>query len=147
MCTMMNNNKMSPRKVSFNDRKQIKEVGTVENDERNSVWYTRQDLQEIRRDGTATKDAELCDAVFHTFDQQRQKQFITALLKTQTEHREMGMSDPKGLFQLSKAYSKKSKQEALKSARAQELEVKDYQEQHRRTLSAIDDCLELLGAL
>lgn len=136
--------KMS-RKVSFSEQKQIKEVDTVETDERNTVWYTRQDLQEIRRDETVTKDAGLCDALFHKFDQQRQKEFISALLRTQMEHRQMGVNDPKGLFQLSKAYSKKSKQEALKTARAHEKEVKSYLEQKQNTLSIIDDALDLLA--
>lgn len=144
MSTTTMSSKMS-RKVSFSEQKQIKEVDTVETDERNTVWYTRQDLQEIRRDETVTKDAGLCDALFHKFDQQRQKEFISALLRTQMEHRQMGVNDPKGLFQLSKAYSKKSKQEALKTARAHEKEVKSYLEQKQNTLSIIDDALDLLA--
>ena len=137
------------RKVSFNDCKQVTEVETVSNDERNTVWYTRQDLEEIRhacQNNTASeRNAEVdCDAVFHTFDQQRQKELTAAILKQQLEHRQLGMSDPKGLFQLSKAFSKKAKLDALKAGRAQANEVMTYREQQQQTINIIDDALELL---
>lgn len=65
----------------------------------------------------------------------------------QMEHQKMGMKDPRGLFQLSKALSKRSKELALKSAKAHEKEVQqDYLALNRKTMSIIDDALELLEA-
>lgn len=131
------------RKVRFNEEKQVKEFDIVENDDCDAVWYSSRDLQMIR-----SKDDELpssdCSAIFHKFDHQRQKEFIEALLRQQTEQQKLGMIDPKGLFQLSKAFSKKSKERALQSARAHEKEVKDFAEVKRKTIAVIDDALELL---
>lgn len=139
------------RKVRFCEDDQVEQVDIVENDDCDAVWYTRQDLQEIRRqessEGIKDDPAVDCDNVScFKFDQQRQKEFVSAVLKQQLEHKQMGMYDPKGLFQLSKAFSKKSRQEALKVARNQEKEVKVYLSEKERTLDILDDALELLAA-
>ncbi len=137
--------KKTKRTVRFSEEQQVQEYEIVDNDDRDSVWYSRRDLQAIRRQDEEVPSSSDCSAaVFHKFDQERQKEFIAALLRQQTEHQKMGMNDPKGLFQLSKAFSKKSKELALKSAQAHEKEVKDFMAVKRKTIAIIDDALDLL---
>lgn len=138
------------RKVRFNEERQIIEVDIVENDERDSVWYSPRDLQTLRRSQQEQDDlpSNDCSTLFHTFvDAKRQKEFVTMLLLHQLEHQKMGLTDPKGLFQVSKALSKRSKELALKAAQAHEKEVqKDNLSLNQKTMAIIDDALELLEA-
>ena len=144
------NDRKNTRKVRFDEEEQIVEVDIVENDERDSVWYSPRDLQALRRGQQEQDDlpSNDCSTLFHTFaDPQRQKEFVALILLQQMEHQRMGMKDPRGLFQLSKAFSKRSKELALKAAQAHEKEVQqDYISLNRKTMAIIDDALELLEA-
>lgn len=144
------NDRNNKRKVRFSEEERIVEVDIVDNDERDSVWYSARDLQALR--GSQQEQDDLpsndCSTLFHTFAApQRQKEFVTLFLLQQLEHQRMGMNDPRGLFQLSKAFSKRSKELALKAAQAHEKEVQqDNLSLNRKTMAIIDDALELLGA-
>ena len=50
--------------------------------------------------------------------------FVESLLAQQDENEKMGIDDPKGLFQLSRAGSKYSRQRAMKTANEQAEEAK-----------------------
>ena len=45
-----------------------------------------------------------------------QRDFVHGLLATQSEHQQLGIQDPRGLYQFSKACSKTSRQRAVEEA-------------------------------
>jgi hypothetical protein len=53
-----------------------------------------------------------------------QRDFVHGLLATQSEHQQLGIQDPRGLFQFSKACSKTSRQRAIEEARRLERQTK-----------------------
>jgi hypothetical protein len=67
-----------------------------------------------------------------------------ALLQQQNEHQQLGMQDPKGLFQFSRACSKKARQQALQQAREHEKEVQKLHQSTSTLDSVVGVCLELL---
>jgi hypothetical protein len=143
------------RRVSFSETDQIKIFNTVESEEKSSVWYTKKDLAAIRwqcsctvvDDETKALDNACEEAslpVISATYRRRQKEFVIALLQQQNEQKQLGMQDPKGLFQFSRACSKKARQQALQKAREHEKEVQKLH-QSTPTLDAIvGDCLKLL---
>lgn len=141
------------RRVSFSDMEHIQNIERVteaddagaENDTKNALWYSCQDLKVLRE--SQEKDSEACSAFFEPFGKQRQREFIAEILRQQNEHRLMGMVDPKGLFQVSKTFSKKSTQDARKSAKAHEQEVREYWEARNAfTMGILDEALDLLSS-
>jgi hypothetical protein len=137
------------RQVRFCETEQVKVVETVDNnDETSSVWYTRHDLANARSEDCSCKKQRrhldkaeetplmcICQLISDA-DRQRQRDFVMALLQQQVEHKQLGLQDPKGLFQLSRACTKKSRQQALQQGRQHEKEVLEE--------SAIDDALDVL---
>jgi hypothetical protein len=79
----------------------------------------------------------------------KRREFIETLLAQQWEHKQMGISDPKGLYQLSKACSKQSRLLAIRQAKEDAQQVKlEQQEKNRgvRYLARQLDCvLNLVG--
>jgi hypothetical protein len=137
------------RRVRFNDLEQVQEIDTsfaMEEHQKDVLWYSRQDLQALRDDRTKDSGCSDCSSLFAAFGERRQKEFINELLRQQKEHRLMGLCDPKGLFQLSRTYSKKSKQDAVNNARNQAQEVQEYlcTPSREKTLLILDDALGLL---
>lgn len=126
------------RSVRFSDRNEVTVVEAAEATAAD-LWYTEMDLEELKRGSCFNHDTEhsaflspySCDTV-----RRNRKEFVNALLQQQTETKMLGFEDPKGLYQFSKACSKKSRQRALREGRSMEEEVKEV----------IRDALDLLGA-
>ena len=96
----------SGSKVSFNDSNDTVVVVEKASGASNASWYTADEIRNFK--STSPKNGGDKSVI--------RQEFIRSLLKTQSEHREMGINDPKGLRQLSKACSKGSIKEALKRA-------------------------------
>jgi hypothetical protein len=146
-------NQQAERRVSFSKTEQVQMVETVENDEKSSVWYTRQDLllANILRSEDCScqqrlfdKDSPRCICQLRGAGE-RQRKFVMELLQQQLEHKKFGIQDPKGLFQLSRVCSKQSRQRALQEGRQREKEV--HQIKQERTLEVIDEVLDDLERL
>jgi hypothetical protein len=63
-------------------------------------------------------------------------------MQQQEKKQNMGLEDPRGLFQFSRTCSKQSRQNALRLGNAP---AKSFQERRQTTLDAIDDVLALLS--
>jgi hypothetical protein len=68
--------------------------------------------------------------------------FVESLLAQQYENQQMGINDPKGLFQLSRAGSKYSRKRALKIANEQAEEAKKISKEE--TIDILGSVLALL---
>jgi hypothetical protein len=77
----------------------------------NTLWYSAEEYKEFRID-TPRKTKETCC-----------RHFVRSLLSQQREHKEIGISDPKGLQMLSKACSKGAKLKARQLAAENEEDV------------------------
>lgn len=131
----------SKRRVQFCEtQNQVEVVETVENEEKASMWYTEKDLDsftyasdnESSSSSSPLLEQRSSEQAFTTeLDRQLQKEFVMALLQQQLEHKKLGVNDPKRLFQFSRACSKKSRQQALKQARAHEQEVEELNRRER----------------
>jgi hypothetical protein len=144
------------RQVRFCETEQIKMVETVENDEKSSVWYTRQDLANTRSEDCSCKQQQrpldkakdapmMCICQLSSGgDRHRHRDFVMGLLQQQIENKQLGLKDPKGLFQLSRACSKKSRQRALQQGRKHEKEVQQELTPEQTTIQDIDDVLKVL---
>jgi hypothetical protein len=140
-----------PKKVQFSQDEQVRLiVDTFTQEDKPALWYTRTDLKEIRGqsscscipvDDENTKEA----ARKRMVERRRQREFVVSLLSQQHEHKLMGVEDPKGLFQFSRACSKLSRKRALQVGRDQEKEIKLFEERRQETLSVVDDAFELLA--
>lgn len=148
----------SKRRVQFCETEnKVMEVETVETEEKASVWYTKKDLASIRSQCTCASDndndesssspssrllkqSSFAQAFTTELDRQLQKEFVMALLQQQLEHKKLGVNDPKGLFQFSKACSKTSRQQALKQAQVHEQEVKELNQRERASQVAYGHC-------
>jgi hypothetical protein len=147
------------RQVRFCETEQVRVVETVDNDEKSSVWYTRHDLANTRSEHCSCKKQRrhLLDKAKETplmcicqlssgADRQRQRDFVMALLQQQVRHKQLGLQDPKGLFQLSRACTKKSRQRALQQGRQHEKEVlEELTLDQQKFIQAIDHALDVLG--
>ncbi len=67
------------------------------------------------------------------------------LLQQQLERKKLGIEDAKGLYQLSRACSKQSRQRALQEGRRREKEVQQLPEE--QSLGVIDNLLDVLAQL
>jgi hypothetical protein len=146
------------RQVRFCETEQVKVVETVDNDEKSSVWYTRHDLANTRSEDCSCKKQQrrldkaketplmsICQLIIGT-DRQRQRDFVMELLQQQVKHKQLGLQDPKGLFQLSRACTKKSRQRALQQGRQHEKEVlEELTLDQQKFIQAIDHALDVLG--
>jgi hypothetical protein len=67
-----------------------------------------------------------------------QRDFVHGLLATQSEHQQLGIQDPRGLYQFSKACSKTSRQRAVEEARRLERQTRGD------LIDSINDVLNML---
>jgi hypothetical protein len=79
-----------------------------DNNAQNASWYSPDELSDFRKE---EKSSITTNSV--------RKDFVRSLLQVQNEHKNMGIQDPKGLRQLSRASSRESMKKALQ--RAQEI--------------------------
>jgi hypothetical protein len=65
------------RHVRFNDHEQIQEIDAFAADQKDALWYSRQDLNALRE--RQVQDADSCDcaSLFSPFGEHRQKEFVT----------------------------------------------------------------------
>lgn len=98
-------------------------------------------MEEEKPGGVIEKEDE--DAYNKISEQRHQAQrcFIQCFLKQQDEHRQLGIKDPRGLYQFSKAMSKNSKCRALENGKSVEKECAISKEE---LVHAIDYVLDLL---
>ena len=68
--------------------------------------------------------------------------FVTGLLAQQDEHQRLGLKDPKGLFQYSKAASKQSRLRAIRAAKEDAILAREIT--HDQTLEIIDRVLDMV---
>ena len=83
-----------------------------------SFWYSREDL------GTFLGDGGWNDNIRNKA--KRCLLFVRELLEQQCEHQSLGIQDPKGLRQMSRACSKRTREEARKSALQTAQEVRNF---------------------
>ena len=122
------------QRVSFASSEQVIAIEPINNEEDKALlWYSKQDLKKVR---SGEEKASKVDG-------QRRRDFVIALLGQQSEHNTLGIQDPKGLYQFSRACSKTSRQKALKDAREHEQEVKVLSRE--ATIEAIDSVLDILA--
>ena len=93
-------------------------VSTIEliesfHDQKTELWYSQSDMQRFRKE---TRD---------NFVQPNpcRRRLVKSILSQQREHQELGMSDPKGLQQLSRACSKDARERARALAIANACDV------------------------
>jgi len=72
---------------------------------KNASWYSHGEISNFRKGDDST-----------TFGNSARKDFVRSLLNVQKEHKEMGIQDPKGLRQMSRACSKDSIKKAIARA-------------------------------
>lgn len=81
------------------------------------------------------------DSCYHdeqAFSAEKRRAFVRSILEQQDEQKRIGLYDPRGLSQMSKACSKISKQRARQSA-------EDNARQLQETIDCIDEVLEILS--
>jgi hypothetical protein len=83
----------------------------------NMLWYSAGDYKLFRKDTPSKTKETTCP-----------RQFVRSLLSQQQEHKEIGISDPKGLLRLSKVCSKGSRLRARQLAAKNEQDVVDFLE-------------------
>jgi hypothetical protein len=165
------------RHVSFHNENQELSLLPLTDGEREIRWYTRNELARLRScsnrfaddDDLPVSDDEpsqssssiepqphveaSADFRFHvsgsSSSADKRREFIETLLAQQWEHKQMGISDPKGLYQLSKACTKQSRLLAIRQAKEAAQQVKQEQENYRsgvKYLARQLDCvLDLVG--
>jgi hypothetical protein len=80
-------------------------------------WYSSDELHRFRKSINTTENKPGRRA-----SSSMRKDFVRAILEVQSEHQAMGISDPKGLRQMSKASSKPAMTEAIRRAHAELVE-------------------------
>jgi hypothetical protein len=102
---MTNNNRQ--RRVHFEETLSV-DVAEVEwDEEQEKRWYTSKDIAILRASYQKEQFFEERPTV---------KDFVHSFLAQQNEHQHLGIDDPRGLFQFSKACSKHSRKQALLQA-------------------------------
>ena len=134
------------RSVRFSDNEQVQEVDSFIDADQGALWYSRQDLLDLRlHQGQDPDCRDDCTSFFSPCGEQGQRNFVSELLRQQNEHRLLGLIDPKGLFQFSRSHSKKARQQALKTAKSREQQVQKYLATTKaQLLNLLDDALDLL---
>lgn len=105
--------KKSSSKVSFDESVTKCIIFTEESSSnRNEGWYSPDEISKFRQAqrGDANGDTEQRNSLLR-------KDFVRSILSIQSEHRAMGIVDPKGLRQMSRAASKKSMMDAIDRAK------------------------------
>jgi len=147
------------RRVRFSEAQNIRLIRADFSIDRGCIWYTKKELasgicQVCGGSSTANLpqqtpcvcDKEEDESDLPQWDNEFQKTYVTAVLNRQCEHREkLGAPDPKGLFQLAKSFSKRSRQKALKNGKAHEKEVRDMLEEAKETtVQIVTDVLDII---
>jgi hypothetical protein len=83
----------------------------------NMLWYSAEEYELFRKDRPCK-----------TKENSSRRQFVQSLLSQHQEHKEIGISDPKGLQMLSKACSKGARLRARQLAAENEQDVVDFLE-------------------
>ena len=108
-------------RVSFSDtgNKTIVVDSHLSN-QKNEIWYSSEELKDFRSSSSppATEESKVTRTNKH-----RSTDLVRALLSVQSEHKALGIKDPKGLRQMSRACSKESIKEAI--YRAQDIVESD----------------------
>ena len=73
---------------------------------------------------------------------QQRRAFVIGLLEQQYEHQRLGMKDPKGLYQFSRAASKQSRLRAIRIAEEDARQAKEIS--NEEALDIIDNVLNLI---
>jgi hypothetical protein len=87
----------------------------------NTLWYSAEEYELFRTDTPPKKKGTSC-----------RRQFVQSLLSQQREHKEIGISDPKGLQMLSKVCSKGARLRARQLAAKNEQDVGDFLERRKK---------------
>jgi hypothetical protein len=99
----------------------------------NLLWYSAEEYELFRKDRPLKTKAE-------NISRRHRRQFVQSLLSQHQEHKEIGISDPKGLQMLSKACSKGARLRARQLAVENEQDVVDFLER-RNTVPPKKSCL------
>jgi hypothetical protein len=149
------------QRVKFSEVHKIAVVDTIDDADKPAIWYTKKDLSELRQSlgqcscddcSLSSSESACCTCTplpsstpsTSTEERKLRKDFIASLLRQQCEHQRLGLADPKGLFQFSRACTKKSRQDAIKKAKEHEKEVKSFMEQRKLLLGVIDEAMDVL---
>jgi hypothetical protein len=97
---------------------------------------------EEEKSDVVKKDAPTCLYAFSK-DHKQQHNFVLALLEQQYEHKRLGISDPKGLFQFSRSVTKFSKQRAREQGKLDAEEAKEISREE--IADVIDQALDVIG--
>jgi hypothetical protein len=92
----------------------------------NMLWYSAEEYELFRKDTPCETKETTCT-----------RQFVQSLLSQQQEHKEIGISDPKGLVMMSKACSKGSRLRARQLAAKNERDVFDFLERYRLARNSV----------
>jgi hypothetical protein len=92
----------------------------------NTLWYSAEEYELFRTEFRT-------DAPCETKETSCRRQFVQNLLSQQREHKEIGISDPKGLQMLSKVCSKGARLKARELAAKNEQDVADFLERRKVT--------------
>jgi hypothetical protein len=109
-------------KVSFNDISTNTVLVDTETtaSQRNACWYTPEELRKLDDDEDTVVDEE---ALRKQNERSKiRREFVRSILERQTEHKTLGIDDPKGLRMLSRACSKYSRALAENSAQLNQSE-------------------------
>ena len=111
---MKRSSKETGSKVSFSDLTETVVVQSppTRSETKNANWYSKEDITKFR---SLTPE----DCLLSPGNSKLRKQRIQSLLSVQSEHRELGIQDPKGLRQISRAMSKQSLKDAIQRAEAE----------------------------
>lgn len=138
---------MQEKRVSFATELSEHDAGEL-GENPMDLWYTRQDLASFRQrpsceegdsdgDGLRDNEKEVCR---HRRSCTR-RFFVRSLLERQSEHRKLGVNDPRGLYQCSKSMSKESKKRALQMAKSV---AKECAMSKKDLIKMIDTVLDIL---
>ena len=133
--------KLIKQRVTFSNTEQINVVDTIDQEEKSSLWYTKQDLAASQSESCVCSASVECLCQVGS-DNEGRRQFVKGLLQQQLEHKRLGVYDPKGLFQFSRACTKHSRKRAQQLAKTHEQEVRRLSREN--TLEIIDDVLNAL---
>lgn len=93
------------RNVSFDKAGPKTFVVESKTNPQNADWYSPDEIKDFRKEGDSP-----------IFESSVRKDFVRSLLHVQKEHKDMGIHDPKGLRQLSRAGSRESIKKAIERA-------------------------------
>ena len=131
------------RRVSFSRSNSVEHLD-VQEEERTEMWYSRRELSSIKTEtrqllkkikqqdsGVDNELLGLADSETQEEKRSKQRAAIRSVLEQQDMNRQQGVDDPRGLAQISAAYSRWAKEAALLSAESISEIKKDDRRQGR----------------